>query len=366
MKIKKMKLLFWILFPVLAFAQKNNKDISFLNTDYVLTYKVTYANVLTEENKKMPEFISQRKITLSKDRMVIEDIRPNTADLAFDYYDYKKKKVFDCSYKKSNEQKTALEGVFVSPDKSVSKFFEKFETIKGVKAQEIQYVDGKGKFKRGFFASELGASTIAGVTYPIVPISTVEVTKKLGKASFVLEEVKEVKIKDDAYDLSEYIFKTTEMVKEAKNKMNEEIQEVKFNKIGTKLEPVQIITTKGDKFNNKSLSGKVSLFYFWSLSKPSSPELIKKLNELAASYKNVVFFSCVLENAFVSRNVDKAYKLDYHIVPESRWLSEKLEVKNAGDCIVVGKDGEIKYFNSKIKETNVPDIELTIEELIAE
>jgi thiol-disulfide isomerase/thioredoxin len=117
-------------------------------------------------------------------------------------------------------------------------------------------------------------------------------------------------------------------------------------KIGDKFVYFKDKDINGEKFDPKTMAGKVVVLNFWFIGCPPCRSEIPDLNSLAAQYKDykdVVFVAVCLDEAYDIKEFLKNNPFNYHIIERGQYTADKYGVRLYPTNVIINKQGTIAF-----------------------
>ncbi len=112
------------------------------------------------------------------------------------------------------------------------------------------------------------------------------------------------------------------------------------------IEPFAVTDINKFKFKSKDWAGKVLVFNFWFIDCPPCRQEIPELNKIVAKYaddKNIIFIGICLDGKSDIEKFIKDTPFAYHLVPDGRYFTEPLGIRQYPLNMVVDKQGMIRF-----------------------
>lgn len=125
---------------------------------------------------------------------------------------------------------------------------------------------------------------------------------------------------------------------------------------------------KGEKFNSKTLAGKVLVLNFWFIGCPPCRAEIPDLNAIAEKYKDnkdVVFVAVGLDQGYEINDFIKNTPYNYHLIYDGKWNANKYGVHLYPTNVIINKEGKVAFSSVSNQSANPYWIKKTIEESLA-
>ncbi|MVN92270.1 TlpA family protein disulfide reductase [Mucilaginibacter aquatilis] len=123
----------------------------------------------------------------------------------------------------------------------------------------------------------------------------------------------------------------------------------------------------GNKWNEKTLAGKVVVLNFWFINCPPCRTEIPELNELVEKYKGnkeVVFIAIALDEKYELNSFFKLMPFNYNIVERGRFTASKYGIHLYPTNVVVNKAGKVVFHSSGYGSPTIAYIDKEIEEAL--
>jgi thiol-disulfide isomerase/thioredoxin len=169
--------------------------------------------------------------------------------------------------------------------------------------------------------------------------------------------------------LSYVLAKRTQAEKEAFAARLPKPAESTVFKVGEMLKPIKDRDIKGEKFDTKSLTGKVIVLNFWFINCPPCRQEIPDLNNLVEAYKDnkdVVFIAIALDEKYDIDDFLKTQPFNYRIVENGRYHASRVGLNLYPTNVVVDKGGKIVFSSVSNQPANPIWMRKAINEALAD
>jgi peroxiredoxin len=123
----------------------------------------------------------------------------------------------------------------------------------------------------------------------------------------------------------------------------------------------------GNKWDKKTLAGKIVVVNFWFINCPPCKMEIPDLNNLVEKYKtnsNVVFIGIALDDAYSLKNFLQSTPFNYNIVADGRFTANLYGVTSFPTHVIIDASGNSAFHTTGLNSNTIYSIDKAIEQLV--
>ncbi|MEO9571143.1 MAG: TlpA disulfide reductase family protein [Polaribacter sp.] len=355
-------LLFLLSITCNVFSQWKYPNAENIKRDVIITYEVAYEKVLTEKQKKSPNYKKKIVVVFNKNKL-IEKRFTNILNLEYFYiFDYNKEVSYNCrSYK---NDKVAIKSKFRKGSTKVVLLDEPIENILGFPCQ-IYETTLKGEIKKIYTTKSFGLKYTKQFNTEGFLLKYSGISKYFGRYTVTAKNISYGKAPKSTYSIEGFTVRTKEEQKQYIAKREEKgnkYKELAKNKVGEKSPNFSFRTIDGRKIKSKDLLGKVVVLNFWFTTCPPCKKEIPDLNRLKKEFegKDVEFLAIALDEEYKIASFLKKIPFTYEIVDSGSWLKSKFDVTAYPSNIIIDKKGVIQFYKVGYKSDIVKSMSYQI------
>lgn len=317
-----------------------------LKGDVIITYEVTYDEVLTEKQKESSSYKKEIVVVFNKDKLK-EKTFTNNINLEYSFiFDYNKELSYNCV--SFGKDKKAIKSKFRNGSINVVLTDVKTEKILDFPCQVYETMLN-GEIRKIYTTKSFGLKYTKQFNAEGFLLKYSGISKGLGTYTVTAKKIFYTKVPESTFSLDGFTVQTKEeqeqYIANRKERSNR-LKETANNQVGEESPKFSIRTIDGRKIKNKDLLGKVVVLNFWFTTCSPCKKEIPELNQLKKEFvgKDVEFIAVALDEEYKIASFLKGTPFNYEIVDSGSWLASRFEVSAYPSNIVIDKKGIIQFY----------------------
>jgi thiol-disulfide isomerase/thioredoxin len=297
------------------------------------------------KKKKTSEYFNEIKVAFNKDKVIERRFGDKSqTTYYFLHYDFNALKGYTCTVAESYKQ--ALQFDFKEPSTTVGPLINtEQKTIIDFPCEKGKVMIN-GKAKDIYYTKKIGLRYCKNFKIDGFLMEYPGYSKNLGFYTVKAKKIVYNDLPDSFFSLDGFTIQTPEDIKKAQQDRLEKTNETRMKFIGEKADTFKALSLTNEKIDTKKFLGDVIVYNFWFTTCGPCKAEIPKLNQLKEKYKgkNVHFIAIALDPDYKIIPFLNKIPLNYDIIPEGQWVSEKFDVHSYPTNIIVDKNGIVQFY----------------------